>query len=64
MDKEVGEKPPINTDSESSAAVPSKRPKLVRTRYRDDEMNKRSGAGAFAKKMLPLAEKPRPERRD
>lgn len=63
MDKETGEKPPANTDSES-AAVPSKRVKIVRTRYRDDEMNKRSGAGAFAKKMLPLAEKPRAERRD
>jgi hypothetical protein len=59
----MGEKPPASADSESAAA-PSKRVKIVRTRYRDNGDGGRSGAGAFAKKMLPLAEKPRPERRD
>lgn len=62
-DKEGGEKPPTNVDSESVAA-PSKRVKIVRTRYRDNGDGGRSGAGAYAKKMLPLAEKPRQERRD
>ena len=62
-DKEMGEKPPANADPESAAAPP-KRVKIVRTRYRDNGDGGRSGAGAFAKKMLPLAEKPRAERRD
>ena len=62
-DKEMGEKPAVNADSESAAAPP-KRVKIVRTRYRDNGDGGRSGAGAFAKKMLPLAEKPRSERRD
>jgi len=62
-DRELSEKPPVNVDSESASA-PSKRVKLVRNRYRDNGDGGRSGAGAFAKKMLPLAEKPRPDRRD
>jgi hypothetical protein len=62
-DKDVGEKPPATADSES-VTTPPKRVKIVRTHYRDNGDGGRSGAGAFAKKTLPLAEKPRAERRD
>lgn len=41
---------------------PSKRPKINRNRYGTTTVN--GGSSAFAKRTLPLADKPRPERND
>jgi hypothetical protein len=60
-EKDMKEAPTV-VESESSSAQPSKRPKIIRNRY--TATGNGSGASAFARKTLPLADKGRPERKD